>query len=84
MTTKAFNWGTLNARQRMRKNGSEPAEPEGVHLKPNHAAEAERAARLRHYLETSPRGERDVSSQLDAMEKARGTWLREVLNACGE
>jgi hypothetical protein len=82
--TKA-RWEKAAERRRMRLNGTEEAEPKAVHYKPMHAAEAERAAKLRHYLETSPKGERDVEPLLDAMQAARAkreAWLREVLNAC--
>lgn len=62
----------------------EHAQPKATYFPASSPLQAEANERLRLYLETSPRGERDVTAQLDAMEKARGTWLREVLDACAE
>lgn len=53
--------------------------------------EGDRSARLRHWLETGPRGERDVEALLDARGKERlpsgqtraerDAWLRGILDA---
>lgn len=74
-------------KRRMRLNGAEAEVPTGLHAThhvPTKSTEAVRASRLRSYLATSPRGERDVEPLLDALAKARAPrekWLRAVLNA---
>jgi hypothetical protein len=73
--------------RRMRLNGAESAVPtdlHAVHHTPTKSTEAARASRLRTYLATSPRGERDVEPLLDALAKERAPrekWLRAVLIA---
>lgn len=81
---RTINYEGRNRSERMRRQGYEEANPKAVHFEPTRAVEAERAKRLRLYLETSPSGERDVTKILDRKEKERGTWLRDVLSACEE
>ena len=80
--SRTLNFEGSNRSERMRRQGYEELNPKAVHFEPTRAVEAERAKRLRRYLETSPSGERDVSKDLDRLERQRGTWLRDVLDAC--
>lgn len=41
-----------------------------------------RSARLAQFFQSEPSGQRDVEPILRRMERERGTWLREVLDAC--
>lgn len=77
-------WETANQKERMRQHGARGADPLGPVYKPNSPMQQAANERLRLYLETSPRGERDVTKTLDRLERARGTWLRDVLDACEE
>ena len=69
MSSRA-RWERIAENRRMRLNGKEEAEPKGaVHYAPSHHLEAERAERLRRYLATSPKGERNMEALLDAHER---------------
>lgn len=88
MSSRA-RWEKIAENRRMRLNGKEEAEPKGaVHYAPSHHLEAERAERLRLYLATSPKGERNVEALLDAHERtyaSRWRWrqARDVGGAQG-
>lgn len=86
------NWATFSTKKRMEQRGSEDAK-DGARaadtIKALFEQEGDRSARLRHFLETGPRGERDVEALLDARGKdrlpsgqtrdERDAWLRGIL-----
>lgn len=90
MARKAGNWATFSARKKMSQRGTERASSGGG-VQALFEQEGDRNARLRHYLETGPRGERDVEALLDAKGKEllpsgqtraeRDVWLRGILDA---
>jgi hypothetical protein len=88
------NWATFSTKRRMRQHGSEDAKEgasDGGTIKALFEQEGDRSARLRHYLETGPRGARDVETILDARmgdrlpsgqtRAERDAWLRGILDA---
>lgn len=89
------NWATINKRRKMRESGSEDRGAASgdapTVLAALFRAESARSARLDHYLEYGPRGERDVEGVLDARQQARlpsgqtraerDLWLRGILDA---
>lgn len=77
-----INFAKANVSDRMRRQGYEQAEPKATHFPATTLEQQAANARLAAYLRYSPSGERDVSKELDRLERQRGTWLREVLNCC--
>lgn len=95
------NWATFSARRKMMKNGSEAANADVNPADVERALfekDGDRNRRLRHWLKTGPRGERDVDAILDATavqagkrpdgsgiwvpRAERDSWLRGILDAC--
>lgn len=60
----------------------EQAEPKAVYFPASSPLQQAANAKLEAYLRYSPSGERDVSKELDRLERQRGTWLRDVLDCC--
>ena len=80
--SRQINYARLSQSQRMARQGYEQAEPKAVCF-PGYTPEQKEAnVRLEAYLRYSPSGERDVTKELDRLERQRGTWLREVLDCC--
>lgn len=82
--TRQINFERLNQSQRMARQGYEQAEPKATYFPASSSLQKAANARLEAFLRYSPSGERDVSKELDRLEKQRGTWLRAVLDCCGE
>lgn len=77
-----MNHERRNQSARMRRQGYEQAEPKATYYPASSPMQEAANARLEAFLRYSPSGERDVSKELDRLERQRGTWLREVLNCC--
>lgn len=80
--SRTINYERLNQSQRMARQGYEQAEPKGTYFPASSPLQKAANVRLEAYLRYSPSGERDVSKELDRLERQRGTWLREVLDCC--